>query len=98
MAMWPFDANGLRNQWTTIVADGFAAPVPGVVYDGHRLDSGVPMGGLGTGYFTLEGTGKTGLCSIFNDIVPPRRDFKEWLQVQVNNHYSVPLSTADIAY
>lgn len=98
MAMWPFDAHVARNQWTTIVADGFAAPVPGVVYDGHRLDSGVPMGGLGTGYFTLEGTGKIGLCSIFNDIVPPRRDFKEWLQVQVNNHYSVPLSTADIAY
>ena len=41
------------------------------------------LGGLGTGYFTLEGSGKIGYCSIFNDIVPPRADFSEWLTVKI---------------
>jgi hypothetical protein len=43
------------DQWTTITADGFSEPVPGYVYDGSELRSGLPLGGLGTGYFTLEG-------------------------------------------
>ena len=96
MAMWPFDANVARNQWTTIVADGFATPVPGVVYDGQRLDSGVPMGGLGTGYFTLEGTGKIGLCSIFNDIVPPvvtsKNGYRSKSTTTTACHYRLPIS------
>ena len=57
MSKWPFNADGPRNQWMEINADGFPDPVPGCVYDGHRLDGGIPLGGLGTGYFTLEGSG-----------------------------------------
>jgi len=99
MTNWPFssDAQHPRNTWTAITADGFAVPVTGCVYDGARLDGGVPLGGLGTGYFTLEGTGKLGFCSIFNDIVPPRRDFTEWLNVNCDQ-IGMPLSSADIAY
>ena len=98
MSKWPFNADGPRNQWTEINADGFTDPVPGCVYDGHRLDGGVPLGGLGAGYFTLEGNGKIGHCSIFNDIVPPRADFTEWLTVKITGGESLPLSTAVIAY
>ena len=72
MAVFPFNSDAPKNQWSEIRADGFPGPVPGCVYDGHRLDGGVPLGGLGTGYFTLEGSGQIGHCSIFNDVVPPR--------------------------
>ena len=98
MSNWPFNADVRRNQWTEIEADGFPGPVPGCVYDGPRLDGGVPLGGLGTGYFTLEGSGLIGHCSIFNDIVPPRADFCEWLTVKIAGGESLPLSTAVIAY
>lgn len=97
MSFYPFDSSGSRNVWTTIAADGFAQPLPGVVYDGAALDGGVPLGGLGTGYFTLEGTGKIGFCSIYNDIVPPRKDNTEFLTVRAGN-LALPLSTASIAY
>ncbi len=98
MSNWPFNAELPRNQWTMIEADGFPDPAPGCIYTGHRLDGGIPLGGLGTGYFTLEGNGLIGHCSIFNDIVPPRADFCEWLTVKIAGGESLPLSTADIAY
>ena len=98
MSHFPFNADVSRNQWTEIQADGFSGAVPGCVYDGNRLDGGVPLGGLGTGYFTLEGDGTIGHCSIFNDIVPPREDFCEWLTVVVDGAENLPLSTAVIAY
>lgn len=97
MSEWPFCACGSRDEWRMVEADGFPNPVPGCIYDGARLDGGVPLGGLGTGYFTLEGTGKIGFCSIYNDIVPPRSDFAEWLTVRVGET-QMPLSTATIAY
>ncbi|MCY4019274.1 MAG: GH116 family glycosyl hydrolase [Chloroflexi bacterium] len=98
MTVFPFSADLPKNQWTEIQADGFTDPVPGCVYDGHRLDGGIPLGGLGTGYFTLEGNGLIGHCSIFNDIVPPRSDFCEWLTVRLSQQEDLPLSTAEIAY
>ncbi len=98
MSNWPFCPDLPRNQWMEIQADGFPEPVPGCVYDGPRLDGGIPLGGLGTGYFTLEGDGTIGHCSIFNDIVPPRADFREWLTVKIAGGESLPLSTAVIAY
>ncbi|MCL4506741.1 MAG: GH116 family glycosyl-hydrolase, partial [Chloroflexi bacterium] len=97
MSTWPFNPEVSRGAWAQIKADGFAGPVAGCVYDGARLDGGMPLGGLGTGYFTLEGAGKIGFCSIYNDIVPPRRDFVDWLSVGVGQ-VSMPLSSATIAY
>lgn len=97
MPPYPFNPDAPRSRWTRIEADGFAQPVPGIIYDGHRLDGGVPLGGLGTGYMTLEGSGKIGWHSIFNDIVPPRRHFQDWLTVWVGDA-ALPLSTAEIAY
>lgn len=97
MTNWPFHSDIPHNTWVEIMAAGFDAPVVGCVYEGAKLDGGVPLGGLGTGYFTLEGTGKLGFCSIFNDIVPPRHDFTEWLSVS-NGQVTMPLSSADITY
>jgi uncharacterized protein (DUF608 family) len=97
MIRYPFNPHAPRHVWTDISADGFPAPVPGCIYDGARLDGGVPLGGLGTGYFTLEGSGKIGWCSIFNDIVPPRRVFRDWLAARVGDR-TLPLSSASIAY
>lgn len=97
MANWPFNSNVPCNTWTMIEADGFPAPVPGCIYTGSRLDGGIPLGSLGTGYFTLEGSGKIGYCSIYNDIVPPRRIFADWLTIRVGTA-NMPLSTAEIAY
>ncbi len=97
MPHWPFNSDVTRHTWVAIEASGFPQPVPGCVYDGARLDGGVPLGGLGTGYFTLEGNGKIGLVSIYNDIVPPRRDFVDWLTLHVG-HVALPLSSATIAY
>jgi uncharacterized protein (DUF608 family) len=85
------------NRWTEITADGFSHPVIGYVYEGRRLESGVPLGGLGTGYMTLEGNGKLGFCSIFNDLVPPRKLFTDWLVVETGTR-NLPLSVAEIQY
>jgi uncharacterized protein (DUF608 family) len=97
MTGWPFRNEVARHRWVAIQADGFASPVPGCVYEGSRLDGGIPLGGLGTGYFTFEGCGKIGHCSIYNDIVPPRADFREWLTLRVGGT-RMPLSTAEIAF
>lgn len=97
MSGWPFTNDGTRNRWSAIKAAGFASPVPGCIYDSTRLDGGIPLGGLGTGYLTLEGSGKIGHCSIYNDIVPPRVDNKEWLTIRVGET-RIPLSTAKISY
>ena len=94
---WPFYSVGARNKWTRIEAEGFSRPVPGCVYEGSRLDGGIPIGGLGTGYFTLEGSGETGYCSIYNDIVPPRKEFTDWFVIK-SKSVQEPLSTASITY
>ena len=80
-----------------INAAGFSDPVPGIVYSGSKLSSGVPLGGLGTGYFTIEGSGKIGVASIFNDLVPPKTVDADWLTLKVGR-YAMPLSVADTTY
>jgi uncharacterized protein (DUF608 family) len=84
-------------QWTDITADGFAQPVPGHVYEGGELASGLPLGGLGTGYFTLEGNGQIGVSSIFGDLVPPKRVHADWLVVESGTRV-IPLSAARIHF
>lgn len=95
-APWPF-VPPQANQWTNLKPAGFQGTVPAVAFDGHRLESGVPLGGLGTGYMTLEGSGKLGLSSIYNDLVPPKRIFADWLTIESGTR-RVPLSSARISY
>jgi uncharacterized protein (DUF608 family) len=94
---WPFRGPVVLNQWTKIRADGFSTSVPGYVYEGARLESGVPLGGLGTGYMTLDGNGKIGFSSIFNDLVPPKKIFADWLVVETGTR-NIPLSETQIMY
>lgn len=98
MLAWPFDTDVPRQTWTRIDAVGLPEPVWGCVYDGHRLNGGMPLGALGTGYFTIEGNGRIGHCSIYNEFVPPRLLNSEWLTCTIDHTYSVPLSHADITY
>lgn len=93
---YPF-AYAVAGQWTNITADGFTQPVPGHVYEGGELASGLPLGGLGTGYFTLEGNGQIGVSSIFGDLVPPKRVHADWLTVESGTR-TIPLSAARIQY
>jgi non-lysosomal glucosylceramidase len=53
-------------------ADGFTHPVAGVVYRGGRAVEGMPLGGLGTGYISLNTDGTLGKCTIFNTWPKPR--------------------------
>jgi uncharacterized protein (DUF608 family) len=95
-ARWPFNRADL-NCWTKIEADGLAGPVPGCVFAGRTLESGVPLGGIGTGYFNLDGSGKIGFYSIYNDRVPPKFFGQDWLTLEVGTR-RVPLSSARIEY
>jgi uncharacterized protein (DUF608 family) len=67
------------------------------VYEGAELQGGIPLGALGTGYITLEGNGMLGFCSIFQDLVPPRKLFADWLMIQFGTR-NVPLSSAHSSY
>src|SRR5580704_4669503 len=96
-ASWPFRGPVVLNQWSQVQADGFPSAVPGYVFDGALLESGVPLGALGTGYMTLDGNGKLGYSSIFNDWVPPETIFADWLVVEEGTR-NVPLSAANIIY
>lgn len=54
-------------------ASGFPRGAVGVVYDAATVKQGVPLGGIGTGYLDFNPDGTLGLCSIFNQFVPPRK-------------------------
>lgn len=97
MARWPFHGPVVMNQWTQVHTDCFPGPVPGYVCEGSALESGVPLGGLGTGYMTLDGSGKLGFSSIFNELVPPQKVFADWLVVEAGTR-NIPLSVAHIMY
>ena len=96
-AGWPFDSSTPRNRWAEFRAAGFPQRVYGCVFDGDWLQSGVPLGGLGTGYMTIEGSGKLGFHSIYNDLVPPKKYFADWLTIECGTRH-VPLSAGRIAY
>src|SRR5580698_6242017 len=96
-ASWPFRGPVVLNQWSQVQADGFPSSVPGYVFDGALLESGVPLGALGTGYMTLDGNGKLGFSSIFNNWVPPEKIFADWLVIEAGTR-NIPLSAANIIY
>ncbi|HEX5482707.1 MAG TPA: GH116 family glycosyl hydrolase [Terriglobia bacterium] len=59
-------------QWAEFSAEGFAAPVPGIVYRAGQSSCGIPLGGVGTGCLDLDTDATFGRCSIFNSFVPHR--------------------------
>ena len=93
---WPFHKTDL-DCWTKIEADGLSAAVPGCVFTGRNLESGVPLGGIGTGYLNLDGSGKLGFYSIYNELVPPKFFGQDWLTLEIGTR-RLPLSVARIEY
>ena len=68
-----FAATEANLDWTEFAAEGFPAPVTGVVYAGRKApECGVPLGGIDTGCLDLEATGLLGFASIFNSLFPRR--------------------------
>jgi len=69
--LFPFDLPTIK--WTEFDADGFSAPVCGVLYPEEKpASNGMPLGGMDTGCLDLETTGLWGYMSIFNSLAPRR--------------------------
>ena len=69
---WPFETKAKAKKWQRFPADGFSHEVHGCVFPGGSVESGLPLGGLGTGYITLKGNGCLGKTTIFNEYTKPR--------------------------
>jgi len=62
-----------EREWTEFAADGFAAPVSGLVHRGTNPPAcGVPVGGIDTGCLDIEASGLLGYSTIFNSLIPRR--------------------------
>lgn len=60
-------------KWAEFEAEGFSNPVCGVVYGRkHQPVQGMALGGIDTGYMSLETNSTMGYCTIFNSICPQR--------------------------
>jgi len=88
-----FQAKGGPDTWQTFRAEGFKEPVCGCIYKGGTVDGGLPLGGLGTGYVTLESNGELGKCTIFprGDVypIPPHSLNKPFLAITCNKELRV---------
>jgi len=81
---WPFESGVPKGNFQRFSADGFKNPVVGIVFEGGTTLSGIPLGGLGTGYIEFLSDGRIGECSIFNDICPPQELKLPFLGLTVN--------------
>lgn len=69
-----FPAGLLHAEWQRFPAQGYRKPVTGIIYRGEpRPTCGMPLGGLDTGCLDLEPNGMLGYCTLFNELVNPRR-------------------------
>src|ERR1700719_4450286 len=65
-------------------AEGFRQSVWGVIHNGRRpAKNGMPLGGIATGYLTLETTGCFGDCTFFNSGVPLRPLYRPFLSLRL---------------
>jgi uncharacterized protein (DUF608 family) len=69
--LFPTDLPG--GEWVEFDAQGFSQPVIGAIYRGGlNQDSGMPLGGMGTGNIDLNLTGCFGEWTIYNNLVNHR--------------------------
>jgi uncharacterized protein (DUF608 family) len=60
-------------EWVQFRASGFTEPACGVIYRrGDKVENGMPLGGISTGYLDVETNGTFGMCALFNSGVPMR--------------------------
>jgi uncharacterized protein (DUF608 family) len=92
--LWPFSGYNELNAWQTFIANGFETQVHGSVYDGKKLASTFPLGGIGTGYLGIGLAGNMTEVSIYNEYAPLLAWNREWFTLQDEN-VKVPLSRMD---
>lgn len=67
-----FPRNLPEREWVQFKSFGFSKPVLGVIYrNGGEGQCGVPLGGIGTGYVSIDLDGNIGEWTIFNNLVNP---------------------------
>lgn len=65
-------------QWVQFTAAGFSEPVCGLIFrKDDRVECGVPLGNIGTGFLNLDTDGTFGYCSLFGSFVPPRGKLRQ---------------------
>ena len=66
-----FPTNLPSHEWVQFRAAGYSAPACGVVYRrDDRVQHGMPLGGVSTGFVDIDTNGTLGLTSMFNSGVP----------------------------
>jgi len=77
-----FDASADAGKLQSVRLVGLRSPASGTVYPAEGLpQGGMPLGGVGTGYLTLDPDGRWGKCSIFNRLPAPMVLGQPWLSV-----------------
>jgi uncharacterized protein (DUF608 family) len=67
--LFPTDLSS--GEWLSFQAAGFSSPACGVIYRReNEVPHGMPLGGIGTGFITVETNGTWGQTSLFNSGVP----------------------------
>ena len=80
-----FVGSGRTDVLELLKVEGYEHSIPGTVYAENRLEwSGCPLGGLATGYVTLDTDGRLGKWQIFNNYPEPMQQDATWLAVEVN--------------
>ena len=70
-------------QWTEFAGPAFTVPVAGIIFENGVCPTGVPLGGIGTGFLDLNPDGRWGRGSIYNSFAPPREFYAPWLSVDI---------------
>ncbi len=89
-----FPTNLPEREWLRFEAEGFTAPVNGMIFTTKRTRSssgiemgppinGMPLGVIDTGCIDLEVDGTFGLCTLFNSHVPRRLINRPFLGISV---------------
>jgi len=73
MARTLFPLDLPEREWAEFEAQGFSAPVTGLVHRGTNPPvCGMPLGGLDTGCLDVEAQGLWGYSTVFNSLIPRR--------------------------
>lgn len=80
-----FGDSGRIDTLEMLEVEGYERPIPGTVYAENRLEwGGCPLGGLATGYVTLDTDGRLGKWQIFGNYPKPMQQDATWLSVEVD--------------
>ncbi len=79
-----FPTNTPCSEWRKFSADGFKAPVAGVVFSTTRPPCcGVPLGGISTGCLDIDSEGTLGFCTLFSRYPRKPKLFQPFLGISI---------------